>query len=56
MKKAMLALDFKGEHALRRYESGEERCIAKKVFLPLTLFWVVLVSSVLFYTDNLPNV
>ena len=31
MKKVFLSSRFRGEHALRRYNSGEERCIACKL-------------------------
>ncbi|MCC8419247.1 MAG: NADH-quinone oxidoreductase subunit NuoH [Rickettsia endosymbiont of Glossina mortisans submortisans] len=41
---------------LPRYRYDQLMCLGWKVFLPLTLFWVVLVSSVLIYTDNLPSV
>jgi len=40
---------------LPRYRYDQLMRLGWKVFLPLTLFWVVLVSSVLVYTDNLPN-
>ncbi|WP_316353692.1 NADH-quinone oxidoreductase subunit NuoH [Candidatus Trichorickettsia mobilis] len=39
---------------LPRYRYDQLMRLGWKVFLPLTLFWVVLVSSVLMYTDNLP--
>ena len=38
-----------------RYRYDQLMRIGWKFFLPLSLFWVVLVSSVLFYTDNLPK-
>jgi NADH-quinone oxidoreductase subunit H len=41
---------------LPRYRYDQLMRIGWKFFLPLTLFWVVLVSSVLIYTDNLPGV
>ncbi len=41
---------------LPRYRYDQLMRLGWKVFLPLTLFWVVLVSSVLIYTDNLPSV
>jgi len=40
---------------LPRYRYDQLMRLGWKVFLPLTLFWVVLVSSVLMFTDNLPN-
>ena len=40
---------------LPRYRYDQLMRIGWKVFLPLTLFWVVLIASVLMYTDNLPN-
>ena len=39
---------------LPRYRYDQLMRLGWKVFLPLTLFWVVLVSSILMYTDNLP--
>lgn len=39
---------------LPRYRYDQLMYLGWKVFLPLTLFWVVLVSSVLMYTDMLP--
>ncbi|WP_342224977.1 NADH-quinone oxidoreductase subunit NuoH [Rickettsia endosymbiont of Urophora cardui] len=41
---------------LPRYRYDQLMRLGWKVFLPLTLFWVMLVSSVLMYTDNLPNI
>ncbi|WP_341791711.1 NADH-quinone oxidoreductase subunit NuoH [Rickettsia endosymbiont of Gonocerus acuteangulatus] len=41
---------------LPRYRYDQLMRLGWKVFLPLTLFWVVLVSSVLIYTDNLPGI
>jgi len=40
---------------LPRYRYDQLMRIGWKVFLPLTLFWVVLVSSLLMFTDNLPG-
>jgi NADH-quinone oxidoreductase subunit H len=40
---------------LPRYRYDQLMHIGWKVFLPLSLFWVILVASILFYTDNLPN-
>lgn len=40
---------------LPRYRYDQLMRIGWKVFLPLTLFWVVLVASVLMYTGNLPG-
>lgn len=40
---------------LPRYRYDQLMRLGWKVFLPLTLFWVILVSSVLLYTDNLPS-
>jgi NADH-quinone oxidoreductase subunit H len=40
---------------LPRYRYDQLMRIGWKVFLPLTLFWVVFVASVLMYTDNLPG-
>jgi NADH dehydrogenase (ubiquinone) Fe-S protein 8 len=37
--KGPLSPRFRGEHALRRYPSGEERCIG-----PYAPFWVLLYS------------
>lgn len=39
---------------LPRYRYDQLMRIGWKFFLPLTLFWVVLVASLLVYTDNLP--
>jgi NADH-quinone oxidoreductase subunit H len=41
---------------LPRYRYDQLMRLGWKVFLPLTLFWVILMSSVLMYTDNLPNI
>lgn len=41
---------------LPRYRYDQLMRLGWKVFLPLTLFWVVLVSSVLMYTNNLPGI
>lgn len=40
---------------LPRYRYDQLMRLGWKVFLPFTLFWVVLVSSVLMFTNNLPN-
>ncbi|NRB10143.1 MAG: NADH-quinone oxidoreductase subunit NuoH [Rickettsiaceae bacterium] len=40
---------------LPRYRYDQLMRIGWKVFLPLTLIWVVLVSSALMFTDNLPG-
>lgn len=40
---------------LPRYRYDQLMRIGWKFFLPLTLFWVVLVASLLFFTDNLPG-
>ena len=40
---------------LPRYRYDQLMRIGWKVFLPLTLFWVVLVASVLMWTGNLPG-
>ncbi|WP_341755409.1 NADH-quinone oxidoreductase subunit NuoH [Candidatus Tisiphia endosymbiont of Ptychoptera albimana] len=40
---------------LPRYRYDQLMRLGWKVFLPFTLFWVVLISSVLMFTDNLPN-
>ncbi len=39
---------------LPRYRYDQLMHLGWKVFLPLSLFWVILVSSVLLYTGNLP--
>tara|TARA_B110000503_G_C7147970_1_gene413826 strand:- start:835 stop:1854 length:1020 start_codon:yes stop_codon:yes gene_type:complete len=41
---------------LPRYRYDQLMRIGWKFFLPLTLFWVVLVASILMITDNLPGV
>ncbi len=41
---------------LPRYRYDQLMRVGWKFFLPITLFWVVLVASLLFYTDNLPPV
>jgi NADH-quinone oxidoreductase subunit H len=38
-----------------RYRYDQLMRLGWKVFLPLTLFWVVLTAGVLLYTDNLPS-
>ena len=40
---------------LPRYRYDQLMRIGWKCFLPLTLFWVVLVASALYFTDNLPG-
>jgi NADH-quinone oxidoreductase subunit H len=40
---------------LPRYRYDQLMRIGWKRFLPLTLFWVILISSILVYTGNLPN-
>lgn len=40
---------------LPRYRYDQLMRIGWKVFLPLSLFWVILISSILFFTNNLPN-
>ena len=40
---------------LPRYRYDQLMRIGWKVFLPMTLLWVVLVASVLMFTDNLPK-
>lgn len=40
---------------LPRYRYDQLMRIGWKLFLPLTLFWVVLVASLLFWTGNLPG-
>jgi len=41
--------------AFPRYRYDQLMRLGWKVFLPITLFWVILVSSVLMYNDLLPN-
>lgn len=41
--------------SLPRYRYDQLMRIGWKVFLPLTLFWVIFVSGILVYTGNLPN-
>lgn len=40
---------------LPRYRYDQLMRLGWKIFLPFTLFWVVLVSSLLMFTGNLPN-
>lgn len=40
---------------LPRYRYDQLMRLGWKIFLPITLFWVVLVSSLLMFTGNLPN-
>lgn len=40
---------------LPRYRYDQLMRLGWKVFLPFTLFWVVLLSAILMFTDNLPN-
>jgi NADH-quinone oxidoreductase subunit H len=40
--------------SLPRYRYDQLMRLGWKIFLPLTLFWVILISSVLVYTDMLP--
>ena len=57
IKVAMLLFVFLWIRAtLPRYRYDQLMRLGWKIFLPLTLFWVFLVSSVLLFTDNLPNV
>jgi NADH-quinone oxidoreductase subunit H len=39
---------------LPRYRYDQLMRLGWKIFLPLTLFWVVLVASILLFTGNLP--
>ncbi len=39
-----------------RYRYDQLMRLGWKVFLPISLVWVVLVAAVLLYTDNLPNI
>ncbi|MGV2333211.1 MAG UNVERIFIED_CONTAM: NADH-quinone oxidoreductase subunit NuoH [Planctomycetaceae bacterium] len=41
---------------LPRYRYDQLMHLGWKVFLPLSLFWVILVSATLLYTDNLPPI
>jgi len=41
--------------SLPRYRYDQLMSIGWKVFLPLTLIWLVLVASILFFTNNLPG-
>jgi NADH-quinone oxidoreductase subunit H len=40
---------------LPRFRYDQLMRLGWKIFLPLTLFWVVLVSGILVYTDSLPK-
>lgn len=40
---------------LPRYRYDQLMRIGWKVFLPISLFWVILIASLLFFTNNLPN-
>ena len=49
--KGPLSPRFRGEHALRRYPNGEERCIACKLCeavcpaLAITIVWIVVIAG-----------
>ncbi len=41
---------------LPRYRYDQLMYLGVKIFLPFTLIWIILISSILVYTNNLPNV
>ena len=41
--------------SLPRYRYDQLMRLGRKVFLPLTLFWVILISSAMFFTDTFPS-
>jgi len=50
--KGPLSPRFRGEHALRRYPSGEERCIACKLCEAICPAQVTFVSKVIILNDD----